>query len=231
MRAYVIICTIIIILLGIKARGQGIGIEAGANFSNFSGKLSGANLNTGFKPGLRAGIVMDEYISEQLTFQYGAFYSAHGARLSYSDGMTVIDGMPVKRSLSGSIRIDYIEMPFSLQYRLMEKDGNMVYAGAGPYVALALGGLLHYDAENEFPDGTVQQMSVLFPATIGSVAESSDFTRLDYGLTVNVMYELKQGIYMRANAAYGLNNIRPQGTADNKLQNWGLSLTAGYILR
>jgi hypothetical protein len=136
----------------------------------------------------------------------------------------------VQQKTNGYIRTDNLEIPLSLLYHTNPKSGNRFFAGGGPYVGVALGGIISFDRDIVAVNSgtnTTSSVSALYPIGVGSDA-GDDFKRLDAGLQVQTGYELANGFFTRAHAAYGFTDIDP---TQDKAHNFGFGLTVGYMIR
>jgi hypothetical protein len=203
---------------------QGVGIEAGVGFNSLRGSMHGSELHSSLRPALRAGIVAEEPISDALAFQYGAFYSARGGNIAFTNAFDD-NGIPVRQETNGYIRVDYLEVPLSLLYQKRNANDSRIVVGGGPYIAVAFGGLIGFDRDFH-SNGNTKRFSALMPASIG---EDEDFRRFDAGLQLHAGYEILKGIYARGRATYGLVDINPTPTGEMK--NMGFALTLGYMIR
>jgi hypothetical protein len=178
------------------------------------------------RPGLRAGVVIDDPLSDNLSLQTGAFYSARGGNIKYSSSFDN-NGSAVTQTTDGYVRVDYIELPFALLYNIHNANDSRLFFGGGPYVAVAFGGLVGFDREYTHSGGRTNTR-VLLPATIGIDPETADFRPFDAGIQVQAGYEILKGIYTRVHASYGFADINP---TENTMKNAGFGLTVGYMIR
>jgi hypothetical protein len=203
---------------------QGVGIEAGVGMNSLRGSVHGNTLYSTLRPALRAGVVIEEPISDALAFQTGAFYSPRGGNIAFTHRFND-NGIAVTQETNGFIRVDYIELPLSLLYQRKNGNDSRFIAGGGPYAAVAFGGLIGFDREFT-ANGKTTTYNVLLPASVG---EDEDFRSFDAGLQVQAAYEILKGFYARGRAAYGLVDIDP--TSTGKMENMGFALTLGYMIR
>lgn len=217
------------LLLGMTAivRAQGIGAEAGFTMNSFGARVDGANTQNLLKPGFRFGVSMDEYISDNLSFQYGIFYNAKGGFISF-DRTYTIDGISTQQDFDGYMRADYVELPLSLLYRSSSGSSGRFFAGGGVYTAVAYGGLVSYE-NYETSAQHQKSMMVLYPASVGADKNFDDFRMFDAGLQIQAGYELKSGLFTRIHGAYGLVNV--SSSSNMALRNINFGMSVGYMLR
>ncbi len=193
-----------------------LGLEAGANFSNTTFRFDDGDRefeNGDYRVGLKIGAVLDFRLSRGFYFQPGLYYSQKGSE-------EFLNLAPL------DIRINYLELPFNFLFKAGTNKTGRFFAGAGPYVGIAVGGETDFFGdENDLEIGS----------------DDGDFIdRLDAGLNVTAGYEFPGGIYFRGNAAFGLSNAFSDdyGDAventfrvdDAALRNNTYSLTLGYFI-
>jgi hypothetical protein len=188
--------------------------------------MSGTDPESPFRPGFRAGIVLDEPFGETFSLMTGVFYSARGGNIKYSS-TSVDNGSTVTQTTDGYVRLDYVEIPINILYNIRTKGDNRWFFGGGPYVAMAWGGLIGFDRVYNKGNGNQVSTRVLLPAWVGYETDD-DFTPLDAGLQVQAGFEILKGIYTRAHASYGFVDINP---TQNKMKNAGVGVTVGYMIR
>lgn len=186
----------------IKAQSL-FGPEAGLNLTNVKEKYDGASISGTTRPGFKIGIITDNYLGSNLYLQPGLFFSTKGTNASQGT----------------KIGINYIEVPVNLLYKFKTNTGNYVFAGAGPYFAVAVGG-------QATANGYTAKIN------IGS-SETDDVKTFDFGLGFNAGYQLRQGLFFRGQYQFGLVNINPAhntyGGGDATVKNNGFSITVGWL--
>lgn len=170
--------------------------------NSLGAKVPSVNTDNLLKPGFRAGIVLDHFINNKLSYQYGVFYNAKGGFISY-DRMFEKEGSTVKQEFDGYLRVDYLEVPVSLLYRSPYRNGGHFFAGGGVYFAGAFGGIISYENYETYPNNQQSGSSVLLPFSTGSDAEDDVVKILDIGLQAQAGYELGAGFFTRVYGAYG----------------------------
>ncbi|MCH5720690.1 outer membrane beta-barrel protein [Niabella hibiscisoli] len=104
-----------------NAQAGRFGINAGANFSNITGKDApdAYKLKTGFQ----AGVTYDIGIADDFVIQPGLSYVQNGAK---------IDGFDAK------VQLNYLQLPVTFQYQPELGSGHLLL-GVGPYVGMGIG--------------------------------------------------------------------------------------------
>ncbi|PRY45457.1 outer membrane protein with beta-barrel domain [Spirosoma oryzae] len=156
---------------------------ASQQFKGASSTLSGTTI-----VGFQTGVLLSSPLNEHLSIRPYLLYSVKGS--NYSFGSTSV------------IRtFNHVAMPVQATYSFDVNTGHIV-AGAGPFVAYAVG-------------GTDKSDSLSAPIEFGS--KSGEVRRFDYGLRISIGYELERGLgfmtYYEPSLA-NLTNI-PSVTAKN----------------
>ncbi|MEI8279278.1 MAG: porin family protein [Bacteroidota bacterium] len=198
--------TIVLITLAQTSKAQvRFGPEAGMNMANMT--LQGTS-NTGSSSavyGARVGAVVDFHLAGTVNLQVGALFTMKG----FSQSIT-INGTTITQS----INTNYVDVPINVIYK---PTGHGLFIGAGPYVGYCLSG-------NETPAG-----GSAIALSIGSDKTKNTWTALDFGANGMIGYEFNNGLFFRANYAYGFANCIPGGDANNGAYNSGFSFTAGWL--
>lgn len=183
-----------------------VALEGGIFFANmkqkaWSSPYGNYSIDGDLKPGLRAGLAIDARLTRSVWFQTGAFYVRKGAE----------DFGPIDK-----VRLNYIEVPLYLVKKIGTPATGNFFIGGGPFIAGAL-------------DGSIKDRRTSYDVRLGS-GINDDFRRFDAGLGLTTGYEFPGRVYLRGNANFGLANILPGGSSDNRIRNWGLGVSVGYRL-
>jgi hypothetical protein len=179
-----------------------LAIEGGLNMANMAFKVpTGFALATTYKAGAAMGIAVDMLLVDHIYFQPGLFFEQAGA---------TITSVP-----EGSYTINTVTIPLNVEYKTGEKCGARFFFGAGAYYAAYTGGSMHRDAFQNFPatDGNIQ---------FGQAIKSADF-----GIGLNVGYQLKKHFYGRLHYQQGLTNLGM--TNDIKVTTSAIGATLGFL--
>ncbi len=183
------------------------GPEAGGLFSNYIQKLNGEVLATKARLGLHIGGIVDYKFSNALSLQSGVLYVMNGYKLDYFFSNNIIN-------------VNTIEVPLSLIYKTGHPGKDRFFVGAGPYYALNLGG-----TKKETGNGTSSTTTF----TAGNDRDNDGIKKNDFGLGLNVGYELTTGLYFRVHYQLGFVNLLPAGDADNSGYNRNYGFSVGYL--
>ncbi|MDI9320831.1 MAG: porin family protein [Phycisphaerales bacterium] len=192
--------------ISLKSSAQlSISPELGFQMYKLNEKIAGTKIDFKFKPGFKIGANATYAINDKLSIDGALFYSVKGAKFDESIA-------------KATTNLNYLEIPFFVNYHFGAKDKNHFFVGAGPYLAYCLSGKTKQDSEST-------------KLEIGSDAEKDDVKPMDFGLNANVGYEMSNGLYLRAFYSLGLANTTPGGDGDNATKNMGFGLSAGYRLK
>jgi hypothetical protein len=111
-------------------------IKGGVNFSNIStaddGSINEANSLTTFN----AGVLGDIPIADVLSIQTGLILNGKGAKSEYY----VDDNNHNDNYVKAKFKPLYLELPVNAVFKMPLEDKSAVFIGAGPYLALGIGG-------------------------------------------------------------------------------------------
>lgn len=183
--------------------------EAGFLLTDIRSKIGGDRFKDfELKPGFRAGANLDMAIADHLHLHAGLFYSSAGAVVP--DYGTTSERAVLAR--------DYLQLPVYLNYHSGAAGDNHFFAGAGPYLAYALG------AYNKLGDTKSK-------GSIGNTAGEDLLKPLDAGININAGYQLAMGLYFRAHYSLGLMNTYPGGSSNTFMKNSAFGISLGYAFQ
>lgn len=216
-----------------KAQTVSVGPEIGLNLSNTSTRVNGIKNSNEWLPGVKVGGIVDIGFARSVSFQPGLYFVMKGSKNDYVN-IVQINNLSYRESGEARMRMNYIEMPMNLQFKLWAPDGGNFFFGAGPYLAVALGGEVSSEYTRTLVnvnngDAGVYAESNSRTLEIGDNPALDDIQPLDAGLNFNAGYEFRNGLFLRANMGAGLANVRPNGDSDNYIRNWGLGFSLGYL--
>jgi hypothetical protein len=205
-----------IILIGFQAQAQTkFAVLGGVNMQNLNGKnFSGDQTDNSLIVGFHAGVNVMIPVATDFYFHPGLLFSVKGAQ-NEAIGIT------------GTYRINYLEVPLNLTYRTKVGNGYILL-GFGPYVGYALGG------KAKFEGGSVTvERDIKFQNTIESDDGVDFYLRpFDAGANIFFGYELEAGLFLQLNSQLGLLNIHPEDkrvTNDQTVtKNTGFGLSLGF---
>lgn len=207
-------------IVSLQAQDKDGGIHiiprAGINFSNLTLEVADEKIDSKIKLGFHIGADVEIPLAADFYIQPGLLFSTKGAKDDESEA-------------NGSVHLSYLELPVTFFYKPVLGSGRLLL-GAGPYAAMAVGGKVKEDGEED--------RDIEFEGKVS--AAEYDFTKLymkrsDFGLNLAVGYELSMGLLVQLNAQLGLTNngatitdVPGESDIDTKVKNTLFGLSVGY---
>ncbi len=204
-----------------KPNPGGIYIKGGLNLANITtsadGRVDEAKMLTTF----HAGIMNDMPLGDAFSFQAGLMLTGKGSK-------TEINTTSVNYKLTSNPL--YLELPVNFVFKVPFGNGNRLFLGAGPYVAMGIGGKTKGEYES-LGGRTEYEKDIEFnnddPFTTGQEdASVNKLRRFDYG--ANALAGFETGKFLIGlNYGYGLAKIASTQANDddqNKHRVWSISL-------
>jgi len=111
----------------LSVNAQEWGIKGGVNFANMSFTVDQFDVSPKSITGFHLGLVSDFKLQESLHFNTGLLYTLKGTKGEME-------------GVSGSIKINYLEIPLNFAYKFPINETSDFFIQAGPYLAYALNG-------------------------------------------------------------------------------------------
>lgn len=197
------------------------GGELGLNMSNVSVSPS-PGTSPSMAIGARVGALMDYSFNDNWAFQPGIYFSMMGYKIPGTS--ETVQGITIS-SPDFTMTLNYIHIPLNIVYRMDAGPGKF-FVAAGPYLGYGISGTEKTSAVSY----TVAGQTVSEPATSTSVkfgSDSSSVKALDFGVGVNVGYELPMGLFFRAGYDLGLANM--SNTSGETVKNTCIHISVGYF--
>lgn len=213
------------------ASAQNAQIRAGLNLANVSttanGRVNEANQLTTFQVGVIGDVKLG---TSFLSLQPGLLYTGKGAKIQ--KGASGQSGY-YKQTFNPM----YLEVPLNLVVKLPVAPGTHFFAGAGPYVAVGVGGKVKTEGTNILGQTYSHQSDIQFsnddPTTFNKEegAGLGLVRRFDYGLNGTAGLETRS-IVLGVNYGLGLAKLQSgsNSSQDNNNKNRVVSLTLGFKL-
>ncbi|HZY36928.1 MAG TPA: porin family protein [Mucilaginibacter sp.] len=179
--------------------------KAGINFSTLYLNTPNSAGNGQYIAGFNAGAIVDIGFANFL-IQPGLLYSVKGQKVEVFIGDGNQQGPSV---VSGTERLNYLELPVNFLYVIKEIKFAKVYVGGGPYVGYGL------------------SVSVSADGKTTSYSFNKFQSNPDYGLNALLGAEFKNRILVDAGYGFGLGNV----SDGNTLQNRVISVSVGYMIK
>jgi hypothetical protein len=218
MKKLIAAATGIIVALTASSQFVGVGIRAGLNLQNITGKNSdGVKHDNNIKTGFHAGIVVDLALGSDFFLEPGVIYTQKGADLEQYKYMDHIH--------DGKITLSYLDIPVSVTYKPALGKGRIVL-GAGPYIGIGIDGDREKGEPVEFK-GDIE---------ISDLSKTTYYYRtLDAGANIFAGYEINNKFLLQVQGQFGLKKINAKingeemGEDSHKHTGFGISL--GYKIK
>jgi hypothetical protein len=199
-----------------------IGIKAGGGIANLTVDDAGTVNDKRAVPSWHAGIYADVPLLPLFSIQAGVMIIQKGAQFTIGDNngnnYTAVSTKPL-----------YLEIPVNAVVKFPLPNKVKLFAGAGPYVALGIGGKNSLEGKTlgiPFSDNS----SIDYSSGNKGMSYNADLQRLDGG--INFLAGVEIGLFtLNANFGYGLMNIK--SGSDNNSSSYAnrvMSLSAGLFL-
>lgn len=225
---FVSICAVATLFFSM-ANAQKARIQAGVNLANISVTDNGRVDDSKMLSSFNVGIVGDIPLAPFISFQPGVLYTGKGSKVQ--NGTEGTNGY-----FKQTFNPQYIEIPATIVLKTPGVTGTRLFAGAGPYLAIGIGGKTKTEGQNLL--GTYNtERDIVFsnddPSTLNE-EEGTGFNivkRFDYGLNGTAGIETKSFI-LSANYGLGLAKLQSgsNSSADNNNKHRVLSFTLGFKL-
>lgn len=195
-----ILLIISVALLSFNNQAQPFALKLGVNFANMSatymGDADSYNASSGIDRGyvnnlgFHLGVLGELPLNEMLSLESGIQFTTKGYKNKENLGtFLIVVGTHI--APKQSINFLYMDIPVSLKakFEINDDSDSYFYVSAGAYFGLGLAAVSEFEPENdeEFLQGSG-------PIEFGS-DEISDFSRIDYGLSVGIGVEKSRYIF------------------------------------
>lgn len=159
----------------------------------------------GYRLGLNLAVDLRKF-----SIHAGAFYSARGSK---SDVL----------GFKATVNTSYIDIPVYVNYNIINKLGNQLFIGVGPYFSYCTGA-------NVKVKGSLLGAPIDAKEDLNVGSSSTDQIKaIDYGANANVGFITSLGIYARASYNLGLANI--SNSSSGTVRSNGFALSVGYQIK
>jgi hypothetical protein len=186
------------------AQSLSIGPEVGVNFNKLNYDVSGIDESSvvGFRAGVTAHLGWGK-----LALEPGIFYASKGG------------GTKTAGTSEDEIKLNYLEIPVLLQFRVIKLGPAKIFAGLGPVANFGLSGTnVSTDLTKNPPVETTSDID--FGSDAGSLSGT------DFGLMFNVGAQF-MGLFVRPYYQMGLSNLSNVSGLSVKNNCFGVSV--GYL--
>lgn len=205
-----------------------LGIKAGGNLSTQSRMVpvSGFLIDDQNKTGYQAGVTADIGF-EHISIEPGMFFITKGEK--FRDQFTE-PTLLYSETGTGFIKLNYLEVPVNVLYKLQAAPLVKIYAGGGPYFGFGLSGKgTTAVIATESGGSSTTNTSANYNIKFGTDKTTDDYKNPDYGINFVAGVQLKKHYTIDLNYGLGLANLTwGQGYS---IKNRTLGLSVGYLFR
>ena len=191
-----------IVTMSVNGYSQTFGIKGGLNLANMAVSTSGVGVTLQSITAFHVGLVGDVKLQDKLYFNTGLLFSLKGFK---------IKGSGLGGVSSGSLNLNYLEIPLNLAYKFPINEKSKFLVQAGPYLGYAMSGKEKSGGESS---------SVNF--------NDAGIKRMDYGLGFGAGVEFGQ-IVASINYQLGIANLNDDSNTDATLKNKVFQISLAYM--
>lgn len=195
----------------VLAQNTRIGLTGGVVYSTMFTNINGEKDLGDFKFGGTFGFMVDVPMEKSGSFRTGINFVQKGSDEEYIVGT---DEYKLSR------RLNYLEVPLMVMFKIPCKSSSVFRAGAGVTPAFALTGKQKLEV-----NGSGEEEDIDF----GDKTDS-DLNWMDFGINLQVEYEFDSGVFLALNYNHGINRLFVGGNEKDKLYNHYFGLRVGYFL-
>ena len=175
----------------LKSNPGGFYLKGGVNFSNISTTSDGSVNNANTLTSFNVGFIGDIPLASMLSFQTGLYLNGKGSKTESFFG-------PNQNADFYKVKFNplYLELPANLVLKFPMDNTSRFYAGAGPYVAMGIGGKVKGE-QNIGGTSSTYEKNIQFnnddPTTQGQEdASVNKLKRFDYGVNFLAGFEFNR---------------------------------------
>ncbi|MCW0484419.1 porin family protein [Gaoshiqia sediminis] len=189
-----------IVLFGISATGQRIGVKAGVSFSNANFEIMDLNLSPEGRTGIHFGFTGEFPLTGTLFLNPGVLFSQKGYKYRFDDEFGL-------GSFSGKDNMNYLEIPVNLMFKA-DLKGPKLLLQAGPVFGVGLNGKSFFNGDQE---------------DIEFGGDDDQLDRMDFSLSIGGGLEYGH-LQLTVNNAFGLSDITHSNDVHIKHKVFAMSL-------
>jgi hypothetical protein len=187
-----------------------VGVQMSKVSTGSSDTLFGAS-DADYKTGFRAGVNLAVDL-RKISIHAGAFYSTKGAKSEFF-------------GIKATINTNHIDVPIYVNYNIINKLGNQLFVGVGPYFSYCMSGKVKVK-------GSIFGQSIDESEDLNIGSDASDQIKsMDFGGNANIGFISSLGLYARASYSMGFANISNSSAANSELKTRGFALSVGYQVK
>ena len=189
-----------------------LGLEGGLNFANYIQKTENEKRNSDYVSGARISLLIDGALGGHCFLQSGLMYVEDGTKFTIHD--------QANNPYILCLNVNTLALPINFIYKTGKPKHGHFFLGGGIYLGANFGG-----TSRTFPATIFNR-----PLKFGSES-TDDLKRVDIGGILNIGYQTKSRLFVRASYHMGFTNLNPTGTIDGAVtvKNSNIGLTVGYL--
>jgi hypothetical protein len=200
------------------------GVLAGLNLTNVKVATIPGVTDRKMHLSYHFGGVADYKITKSFALEAGLLLSGKGTEYKYTNKYTnesslvYVEGKVIDAPL-------YLEIPLNAMY-IVDLGNARLLLFTGPYIGIGVAG-----KEKPKLTGTGFGVTVYNDKSRDikyGTDDDCDFKRSDFGLNIGTGFEIKK-IQIRVQYSFGLANINPTSSSDNKVKNRVICMSIGYM--
>lgn len=201
----------------INAQEFSFGPKAGVNFATLTGDIEDNDMQVGFHVGGAA----EFKFNEKMAVQAELLYSRQGTKYSDSESET-FNGVTYRYEAEENIRLDYINIPFSFKYYIV----NGFYASAGPQVGILASAKSEYEFTESVSGGGFDSTD----SGSGDEDIKDDVLPIDLGGHIGLGYRMTNGLEFSARYNAGFVNVNDAEDSDDfEIKNSVIQVSVGFM--
>jgi len=174
-----------------------VGASAGINLANVREKINNEMISYAFLPRLNAGMDLGYFFNRSWGLQTGAYYAGKGYRIKPTDNFDSI-----------IVRLNYLEVPLKLCYRIKAYEENWLVVSSGVYGAYGFKGKMTFTGSPELTKDPFKDPG---------------YNRFDFGYVIESSYGIKNNFSAKLAYSHGLISMEdPEDRMKNFLFNASL---------
>lgn len=211
--------------------GPEVGVNLGMQNQSIKAGSSTENRNSTLKVGTIVGLNLDISVLSRCYIQTGLFYVYNNIKFKNEVDFTPFGLGNPKQEINDDIHT--FRVPLYIMYKSGFDGFGRFIAGIGPYVGYTFIAnrdistpTLVYNSNGEAVSFYNDKSN--YELELGNDPLKDEMRKWDYGVNACIGFESNVGMFFRGYFNYGLQNLTPGGSADNKLKNWGTGVTVGF---
>jgi len=178
------------------------GFSAGINLANLREKINNQMITNSFLPRLNAGMDLGYFFNRNWGIQSGIYYAGKGYRIKLYDNFD-----------STIVRLNYLEVPLKLSYRIQGDEDNWIIVSTGVYGAYGYKGKITFTGS---PERTKDPF------------KDPGYNRFDFGYVIESAFGIKGNFSAKLVYTHGFISLRDP---EDKMKNFLFNFSLAYSIK